>query len=374
MWLVPVLRFAMHGSKVADLNQPEWQSPPGTPLPSLTIVVPARNEQAEIEPALRSLMQLNFPQYEIIAVDDRSTDATGAILDRLAAEPQSGQKPRVLHVRELPAGWLGKTHAMWLGARQGTGDYILFTDADCVFQPDTLRRAIYYATRTATDHLVLFPTVHMRTLGESMMIAFPQVMSHFSLRPWKVRDPSAKDHIGVGAFNLVRRAAYEQIGAYEKLRLEVVDDIKLGEAVKLGGLRSDVVFGRDLVSLRWAVGASGVVANLEKNLFAFLRYRISLVMAVCVTVFFLCVLPFAGLMFAPGWSRTGFALAVGTIAWAYALTARYSSVATPLFVTCPVAGIIFVFATLQSAFIALRDGAVTWRGTKYSLKELKKGS
>ncbi len=374
MWLVPVLRFAMHGSKVADLNQPEWQLPPGTPLPSLTIVVPARNEQAEIEPALRSLMQLNFPQYEIIAVDDRSTDATGAILDRLAAEQQSGQKPRVLHVRELPAGWLGKTHAMWLGARQGTGDYILFTDADCVFQPDTLRRAIYYATRTATDHLVLFPTVHMRTLGESMMIAFPQVMSHFSLRPWKVRDPSAKDHIGVGAFNLVRRAAYEQIGAYEKLRLEVVDDIKLGEAVKLGGLRSDVVFGRDLVSLRWAVGASGVVANLEKNLFAFLRYRISLVLAVCVTVFFLCVLPFAGLMFAPGWSRTGFALAVGTIAWAYALTARYSSVATPLFLTCPVAGIIFVFATLQSAFIALRDGAVTWRGTKYSLKELKKGS
>src|SRR6266481_10159296 len=90
MWLVPVLRFAMHGSKVADLNQPEWQAPPGTPLPSLTIVVPARNEQAEIEPALRSLMQLNFPQYEIIAVDDRSTDATGAILDRLAAAPQSG--------------------------------------------------------------------------------------------------------------------------------------------------------------------------------------------------------------------------------------------------------------------------------------------
>ena len=377
IWLVPVLQLALHFSEVADLTQPEWNPPPDSELPSITIVVPARNEEAEIEAALRSLLQLDYPRYEVVAVNDRSTDQTGAIMERLAAEPASHGRLRVLHVRELPAGWLGKVHAMWLGsqgnaAQQAHTDWLLFTDADCVFRPDSLRRAMHYAMKTATDHLVLFPTAHMKTLGERMMISFPQVMSSFAMRPWKVRDPKARDHMGVGAFNLIRRSAYEAIGTYEKLRLEVVDDIKLGETIKKAGLRQDVVFGPELVSLRWAVGAAGVVANLEKNLFAFLQFRISLVLAVCATVFFLCVGPFAGLLLAPGFARAGFAVAVAMIALAYTFTGRYMSNSPLLFLTCPIAAIVFAFATLQSAFIALRDGAITWRGTKYPLAELKK--
>jgi hypothetical protein len=308
-------------------------------------------------------------------------------MDRIAAEPAAQGRLRVIHVRNLPAGWLGKVHAMWLGshgnaaqgnATQGnavqqiSSDWLLFTDADCVFQADCLRRAIHYANTTATDHLVLFPTAHMKTLGERMMIGFPQVMASFAMRPWKVRDPNARDHIGVGAFNLVRRSAYEAIGTYEALRLEVVDDIKLGEAIKKAGLRQDVVFGHELVSLRWAVGAAGVVANLEKNLFAFLRFRVSLALVVCAVTFFLCVCPFLGLLLAPGWARAPFAVAIATIALAYTLTGRYMASSPWMFLTCPIAALVFSFATLQSAFIAVRDGAITWRGTKYSLEELRK--
>jgi len=340
-------------------------------------VVPARNEEAEIEAALRSLLQLDYPQYQIVAVNDRSTDQTGAIMERLAAEPASAGKLRVLNVRDLPPGWLGKVHAMWLGSRndaaqQAANDWLLFTDADCVFHPECLRRAVHYATTTATDHLVLFPTAHMKTLGERMMISFPQTMASFAMRPWKVRDPKARDHIGVGAFNLIRRSAYEAIGTYESLRLEVVDDIKLGESVKKAGLRQDVVFGPELVSLRWAVGAAGVVANLEKNLFAFLRFRISLLLAVCALTFFLCVCPFLGVFLAPGWAKAGFAAAVALIALAYTFSGRYMGNSALLFLTCPVAALVFNFAALQSAFLALRDGAITWRGTKYPLAELKK--
>jgi hypothetical protein len=379
IWMVPALQLALHSSDVADLTQPEWNPPQDSLLPSLTIVVPARNEEAEIEAALRSLLQLNYPRYQIVAVNDRSTDQTGAIMERLAAEPAYAGKLRVIHVRDLPSGWLGKVHAMWLGsqgnATQQTGsDWLLFTDADCVFHPDSLRRAIHYATKTATDHLVLFPTAHMKTLGESMMIGFPQVMSSFAMRPWKVRDPKARDHIGVGAFNLIRRSAYEAIGTYEKLRLEVVDDLKLGETVKKVGLRQDVVFGRELVSLRWAVGAAGVVANLEKNLFAFLQFRISLVLAVCALTFFLCVCPFLGIFLAPGWAKAAFAAAVALIALVYTLSGRLMGTSALLFLTCPIAALVFEFAALQSAFLALRDGAITWRGTKYSLAELKKRS
>jgi glycosyltransferase involved in cell wall biosynthesis len=372
IWLVPTLQLALHFSEVADLTEPEWNPQPDLPLPSLTIVVPARNEEAEIEPALRSLLQLNYPQYQIVAVNDRSTDQTGAIMERLAAEPASAGKLRVIHVHDLPSGWLGKVHAMWLGGQQTTSDWLLFTDADCVFHTDSLRRAIHYATSTATDHLVLFPTAHMKTLGERMMISFPQVMSSFAMRPWKVRDPKARDHIGVGAFNLIRSSAYQAIGTYEALRLEVVDDLKLGETIKKAGLRQDVVFGRDLVRLRWPVGAAGVVANLEKNLFAFLKFRISLVLAVCVLTFFLCVCPFLGVFLAPGWAKAGFGAAIAMIALVYTLSARYMGSSALLFLTCPVAALVFNFAALQSAFLALRDGAITWRGTKYSLAELKK--
>jgi cellulose synthase/poly-beta-1,6-N-acetylglucosamine synthase-like glycosyltransferase len=231
IWMVPALQLALHSSEVADLTQSEWNPPQDTALPSLTIVVPARNEEAEIEAALRSLLQLNYPQYQIVAVNDRSTDQTGAIMERLAVEPAAQSKLRVIHVRDLPSGWLGKVHAMWLGSQKNAAqgdavqesqsDWLLFTDADCVFHPDSLRRAIHYATKTATDHLVLFPTAHMKTMGERMMIGFPQVMSSFAMRPWKVRDPKARDHIGVGAFNLISRSAYEAIGTYKALRLEV---------------------------------------------------------------------------------------------------------------------------------------------------------
>ncbi|HEX4605217.1 MAG TPA: glycosyltransferase family 2 protein [Candidatus Angelobacter sp.] len=387
IWLVPVLQLALHFSEVADLSSPDWEPPTDTVLPSLTIVVPARNEEAEIEPALRSLVQLNYPQLEVIAVNDRSTDGTGEIMDRLASEPASQGRLHALHVCDLPSGWLGKLHAMWLGSQAnaaqgnaaqgnapvpGSSEWLLFTDADCVFHPDSLRRAMHYATKAQVDHLVLFPTAHMKGLGERMMIAFPQVMAIFAMRPWKVRDPSARDHIGVGAFNLIRRQAYEAIGTYEKLRMEIVDDLKLGEAIKKSGLRQDVVFGPGLVTLRWAVGAAGVVANLEKNLFAFLQFSVPLVLAVCAITFFLCVGPFLGLLLAPGWSRTGFAVATAMILLAYLFSGRYMGSSPLLFLTCPVSALVFDIAVLRSAYRTLRDGAVTWRGTRYSLAELKK--
>ncbi|HEY7404350.1 MAG TPA: glycosyltransferase [Candidatus Angelobacter sp.] len=382
IWLAATVPLARHISEVADLTQPEWEVPANTALPSLTIVVPARNEEAEIEPALRSLLQLDYPDYEVVAVNDRSTDQTGPIMDRLAAEPAAQGRLRVIHVQELPSGWLGKLHAMWLGSKRnasmrnaappGASDWLLFTDADCVFHPQSLRRAVHYAIKTRTDHLVLFPTAHMKTLGERMLISFPQVMASFAMRPWKVRDPKARDHIGVGAFNLIRRTAYEAIGTYEKLRLEVVDDIKLGESIKRAGLRQDVVCGPGLVTLRWGAGAAGIIGNLEKNLFAFLRFRMSLVLAVCALVFFLCVWPFAGLVLAPGLSRAGFVVTVAMIALAYTLTARYAAGSGWLFLACPFSAILFVVAVLRSAFRTLRDGAVTWRGTKYELEELRK--
>jgi len=204
-------------------------------------------------------------------------------------------------------------------------------------------------------------------------MSFPAVIFNFAFhRHWKVKDPKAKDHIGMGAFNLIHRRAYAAIGGHENLRLEVADDLKMGEAVKKAGLRQDIVFGLNMVCLRWAVGAAGVIRNLEKNLFAYLGFRLSLVMVVCVALFFLCVWPFLGLVLAPGWTKGGFAFAVAMIAAAYYGVSRYIGISPLLFLACPISAMLFIFATLRSAFVALRDGGVTWRETEYSLEELRK--
>ena len=373
VWSAGWLQTVAHLSEIVDITRPEWDPPSGAALPSLSIVVPARNEEAEIEPALRSLLSLKHPDYEIIAVNDRSSDSTGEIMQKIAAAQGSEQKLRVLTVRELPEGWLGKTHAMWLAAQQARGQWILFTDADCVFHPESVCRALRYADAKKVDHLVLFPTGLMQTWGEQMMISFPMVMSNLARhRHWKIRDPKSSEHIGVGAFNLIRREAYSAVGTYSAMRMEVVDDMKLGELVKKAGLRQDVVFGPGMVSLRWAAGASGVIGTLEKNLFAFFRFRLSLALVACAALFFLAVWPFVGLAIAPGWSKGGFAVAVAMIAAMYAALAPQTRV-SPLFcLACPISALLFVAAVLRSAFAALRDGAVTWRGTRYPLAELKK--
>ena len=137
---------------------------------------------------------------------------------------------------------------------------------------------------------------------------------------WKVRDPDAREFIGVGAFNLIRRSAYNAVGTFASLRLAVVDDLQLGQIVKQARLRQDVVVGPNLVSLRWAQGAFGVVRNLEKNLFAFFGFRMALVILACFAVLFSCVWPFVGLLFAPGWTRAPFALAVALIVIQHVLT------------------------------------------------------
>jgi cellulose synthase/poly-beta-1,6-N-acetylglucosamine synthase-like glycosyltransferase len=146
------LRDARNIRHVADISRPEWDRLPH-PAPRVSIIVPARNEAPHVEAALRSVLNLDYPNYEVFVVNDRSTDATGEIIDRIAASHPGAPPLHVLHITDLPPGWLGKPHAMWLSAQQAAGDWLLFTDADVSFRPDCLRRAIAYAERERADHL-----------------------------------------------------------------------------------------------------------------------------------------------------------------------------------------------------------------------------
>jgi glycosyltransferase involved in cell wall biosynthesis len=370
-WLSRIVDAAIGMPKVANIAEPQWNV--RLPEARVSIIVPARNEAADIEESLTSLLRLDYQDYEVIAVDDRSTDGTGQIMDRLAAIPAAQGRLRVIHVDQLPKQWLGKTHAMWSAARRATGDWLLFTDADVTFRPDSLRRAMAYADAERADHVVLFPQIVMKKPGERMMVAFFQTLFVFGHRPWKTADPEAPDHMGVGAFNLVRRSTYESVGTYERLRLEVLDDMKLGKVVKNAGFRQRNVFGDDLISLRWAKGAWGMVENLTKNFFAVLSFQWWRVLASCCAFAFLNLLPFAGLWLAHGWQRLLYAVALLSMFGIYVGMSRRSPIPPYYFLLHPISTALFLYILLRSMSLTLWRGGVVWRGTRYPLEELRKG-
>ena len=385
-WFSRIVDAALGMPSVADVSRPEWDRNPVLPAgnPRVSIIVPARNEEESIKQALNTLLALDYDNYEVIAVNDRSTDSTGEILERIFANPHFSQKARemghpdfrsfrVVHHTELPPGWLGKTHAMWTAANQATGDWLLFTDADVLFKPDSLRRALAYAESVPADHVVLFPRMIMKRPGEYMMIAFFQTMFMFGHRPWKVADPSTDDHMGVGAFNLVRRRVYDAVGTYKALRMEVVNDMKLGKVVKKAGFAQRNVFGGDLISLRWAKGALGIVNNLTKNFFAVLSFQWWRTVISALGLAFLNFGPFLGVFLAHGWARLPYAVALGSLFVVYVGMSRRSAVPPYYFLLHPVSSALFIYTLLRSMILTLWNDGIEWRGTKYALEELRKG-
>jgi glycosyltransferase involved in cell wall biosynthesis len=397
-WFSRIVEAALGMPHVADIARPEWDRKPATPIaePRVSIIVPARNEEEDIRETLQQLLVLEYSNYEIIAVNDRSTDRTGQIMDEVAlgivqsienglsksadvnphAEANRSVRPtrlRVIHVAELPSGWLGKTHAMWTAGKEASGDWLLFTDADVLFKTDALRRAMAYAESERADHVVLFPRMIMKQPSEKMMIAFFQALFVFGHRPWKVADPKARDHMGVGAFNMVRRSVYDAVGTYLALRMEVLDDMKLGKVIKSAGFAQRNVFGEDLISLHWAKGAFGIVNNLTKNFFAVLSFQWPRTVATIVGLGCLNLGPFIGIFLAHGWARVPYAIALVSLFLIYYGMSVRSAVPAYYVFLHPISTSLFMYTLLRSMFRTLWNDGIEWRGTKYPLEELRKG-
>ncbi len=361
------LQDALRGmGSIEDVSVARWNDLSGAPR--VTIIVPARNEAENVEAAVGSLLKLDYPDYEVIAIDDRSTDATGEILERFHSD-----KLKVIHVRELPPGWLGKPHAMWLAAQQASGEWLLFTDADVVFRPDALRRAINYGERSRADHVVLFPTNVLRSVGEKIMLAGFRLLFVMGHRPWKVADPQAEDFIGFGPFNLIRRSVYECVGTAQALCMEVIEDMKLGKLVKQHGFAQRCIFGPGLLTWHWGHGAFGLVRNLGKNFFAVMQFRWWRALGGCALLLLLNLGPFVGLALAPGAARLAYGVALAAIAGLYLGMARSLPITPLYFLLLPISTALLVYTMLRSMFLALWHNGVDWRGTRYSLEELRKG-
>jgi len=300
-------------------------------------------------------------------VDDRSDDGTGAILDRVAsAEPRL----RVVHVTELPPGWLGKNHALWLGAGEAAGELILFTDADVVMAPDTLRRAAAFMRENRLDHLPAAMHVDMPGwLLQAFGVTFGVLFSLFT-RPWKAKDPKSMTHVGVGAFNLIRADAYRRIGTHRAIAMRPDDDLKLGKLVKLHGLRQDFVNATRHVRVEWYHSVPEAVHGLRKNGFAGVDYRLWLVVVTTVLQPLFFIWPFIAVFATHGATRILNLVTVAAILAVFAGGAREQRVRWWYGFAWPLCIALFLVCIWNATLYALIHRGIEWRGTHYSLEEL----
>jgi glycosyltransferase involved in cell wall biosynthesis len=337
--------------------------------PAVSIVVAARDEAAGIEAAMRSLLALDYPVLEVIAVDDRSTDATAEILDRLAAlDPRL----KVHHVRELPKGWLGKNHALALGGRKASGELILFTDADVEFAPGALRAAVAILEEERLDHLALAPRLRLPGAWLAACVAYFGRQFYVFLRPWRAREPRSSAYIGVGAFNLLRASAYRTIGGHARIALRPDDDVKLGKLVKLAGLRQDLRHAPDALCVTWYSTVREFVGGLEKNVLAGLDYRGVLGLAGLALLLFLEVIPFVVLAWGEARAQIAAAAAILTAVVSLAGVLREARAPVAAALLAPVAALLFAYACARSILLTYARGGIVWRGTFYPLAELRR--
>ena len=337
--------------------------------PRVSIVVSSRDEERAIEGAVRSLLRQDYPDLEIVAVDDSSTDATGAVLQRVSRE-----EPRlhVVQLTELPAGWLGKTHGLARGAAAATGDWLLFTDGDVHLERTALSRAMTLVQQRGADHLAIGPDLDIRRYSLALLVNFFIMSFMFFQRPWRAADPRSRAHIGIGAFNLVRRSTYERAGGHARVAMRPDDDLKLGKAIKASGGRQLFAGGRGFVSVEWYRSVREMTEGLRKNSFAGMEYRLSAAVGAIAALLLFYVLPFAMPFVTEGVSRlvwiAGCAIHVGT----YAAIAKSQRSHAWLALFFPLAALLFAWVFARNVFLTVRDGAIEWRGTRYSLAELKK--
>jgi glycosyltransferase involved in cell wall biosynthesis len=356
--------FRMH-----TLNRCARMSSDPEEWPSVSVIVAARNEVHSIETSLRSIAAMDYPSLEIIVVDDRSEDGTGKIIDRIAAEKSN---IHVLHIDALPEGWLGKCHALHCGTLESSGSLLLFTDGDVRFAAETLLLAVRFFEANRLDHLVLCPKMTSEGYWEGAIKDFFSLVILMGTRVWAVSKPSTDAYIGIGAFNLLKREAYEKIGGHESLRMEVVDDILLGKRIKQHGYRQDILVAPEHLQLKWVEGVGGFVRGLEKNAFASINFSIPKLFAATGLMFFFYFVPYLGSITLRDALQPGYIASVVSIHVLFGcFTSRLGKGwrLTPAF---PIAACIFLWTVWRSAVVTLQRGGVLWRDTFYPIQALKR--
>jgi len=359
--LPPHLRLTPEEMRIADAKQ-LW--------PKISIIVPACNEGETIQAAMASLLMTDYPNLEIVVVNDRSNDKTRQIIDQLTL---IDDRIIPVHVNYLPSGWLGKVNALERGLAMSTAEWILFTDADVHFVENSLKNAIGYCMKDQTDFLTVIPDV--KTSSALLHVVITQLFHQASLffNPRKMNEPTHPACYGQGAFMLVRKSTYLRSQRMEWLKMEVIDDTGLALLMRRAGARMAAVAGKDQIEIEWYPSFKAFARGIEKNAFAFSQYSKRILFS-----FFLSVLAvFGGFAVAPFMSGNMlYPIASFSILGAYlfAMNRQMDKILHIKWWTVLAFPLTFVFVPvlfLRAALLTMKRGGVNWRGTFYDLQSLK---
>ena len=337
--------------------------------PLLSVIVAARNEESQIQVSVLSQLEQTYKNIEWILVNDRSTNATGLIMEELK---KTDLRVSVIHIEELPEGWLGKNNALYRGYLQATGKWILFTDADVKFEKEAFAKALHYFERHKLDHLTASPNLSAKKFWLKTFVAFFLFGFSYFKRPWAANNQKSKVGTGIGAFNLVSKKAYESFGTHEMVKMRPDDDLQLGMRLKQSGYRQRIVTALRLIEVEWYGSLQEAFVGLEKNTFAGLHYRVSMVFFAVFGVFITNVLPFITIFSS---DKIVALLSLGVILLSgihYVLVIKKMTVFSPvMFLVLPVTAILFIYSIIRASWLTYKRGGIMWRGTLYKLSELR---
>lgn len=359
-----ILRQLFAAPKISEVDAPEPAR-----YPSISVLVPACNEQASIEPALRSLLEQEYPELEVVAIDDRSTDQTGVILDGLDEEYDH---LKVLHIEQLPEGWMGKTHALQRGYEVCGGDWVLMTDADIHYEPGALREIMAVGLDASLDQISCFPMV--QNSGFFHEIAFDAwfTASVGFQNLAGVQDVDCDDYFALGAFNMVRRETFEETEGFEWLRMEIADDMGTARMMRDQGAKQGFYYAFDQLKLNWYDSLGDMIDGLEKNSVGVVAHYDYLkgyaIPAVWALVFFG---PLVGFALPWMWTTVLSAAVVATAVPCTALAARRLERAVLPYLFFPIGMWAVMYALVQSTYACAKRGGIDWRGTHYPIEQLR---
>jgi cellulose synthase/poly-beta-1,6-N-acetylglucosamine synthase-like glycosyltransferase len=340
--------------------------------PLLSVIVAARNEEENITQSVRTQLAQTYKNTEWILVNDRSEDGTGNVMENLKG---TDTRIQVIHIESLPEGWLGKNHALYKGFQLASGRLILFTDADVMYHPEAFSKAVGYFEEHSLDHLTAAPNLSAKPFWLKAFVAFFLFGFSYYKRPWLGNNPRSKTGVGIGAFNMMTRSAYEKVGTHEYIKMRPDDDLQLGMMVKRQGLKQRIVTTMTLIEVEWYQTLGEALGGLEKNTFAGLHYRISMVLFSVFGVFVSQVLPFFTVFSGNQSVAILSAVNLAFLAVLYVMVTKKMTRFSPwLFLVLPFTAMLFIFSILRASYLTMKRGGIIWRGTKYTLAELRKNT
>jgi cellulose synthase/poly-beta-1,6-N-acetylglucosamine synthase-like glycosyltransferase len=363
------------------LRLPGSDGAQGRTTPLVSVIIAAKEEEVSIAETVKHLLGQTYQRLEIIAVNDRSQDTTGTKLDELRrwseGKRELGIPLRVIHITKLPEGWLGKNHALYQGYLESRGSILLFTDADVLFQPTAVEDAVRFMQQEQADHLALLPRIEAKGFWLRAFVQYFFFAFTMGIRPWQAnKDFSERGGMGIGAFNMITRDAYEKLGTHQAIALRPDDDLQLGRRVKRFRLRQRLASAIDHLEVEWYHSLDEAVRGLEKNIFSGFGYRTWLaVLAVLGQLAFFSWPWYAAvilLVMGKGLSIL-YLISAGMMSACQIMLMRFTSdFRLRDLATLPATSLLFCWVLIRSVYLTLRQGGIYWRGTFYSLKELRR--